>query len=63
MFPALVAGVFLPLTRVHGYQSDTEFWNYGETVTRLAREALNTRYTCSHTSTRRQLVLTGMAAL
>lgn len=40
----LQASVFLPLTRVHGYQSNTEFWNYGETVTRLAREALNTRY-------------------
>lgn len=40
----LQAGVFLPLTRVHGYQSDTEFWNYGEEVVALARRALDTRY-------------------
>lgn len=36
--------VFLPLMRVHGYQSNTEFWNYGEDVVALARQALATRY-------------------
>ena len=37
-------GVFLPLMRVHGYKSDTEFWNYGEEVVALARQSLATRY-------------------
>lgn len=36
--------VFLPLMRVHGYGSNTEFWNYGTEVTDLARQALATRY-------------------
>lgn len=40
----LQAGAFLPLLRVHGYGSNTEFWNYGEEVTRIARETLNLRY-------------------
>jgi alpha-D-xyloside xylohydrolase len=36
--------VFLPLMRVHGYMTNTEFWNYGEEVTTLARESLADRY-------------------
>lgn len=40
----LQTSVFLPLMRVHGYMTNTEFWNYGDTVTTLARQALNTRY-------------------
>ncbi|KAA6329046.1 Alpha-xylosidase BoGH31A [termite gut metagenome] len=38
------AGTFIPLLRVHGYQSDTEFWNYGEEVERIALKYLNFRY-------------------
>ena len=37
-------GTFLPLLRVHGYMTDTEFWKYGEDVTRIARISLNLRY-------------------
>lgn len=40
----LQAGTFLPLLRVHGFQSQTEFWNYGPEVTRIARISLNLRY-------------------
>ncbi len=40
----LQTAVFLPLMRVHGYMTNTEFWNYGDTVTIFARKALNTRY-------------------
>ena len=36
--------VFLPLMRVHGYMSNTEFWNYGARMADLARKSLNTRY-------------------
>ncbi|WP_052012760.1 glycoside hydrolase family 31 protein [Asticcacaulis sp. AC460] len=35
---------FLPLQRVHGYMTDTEFWRYGETVEGVARDYLNLRY-------------------
>ena len=35
---------FLPMTRVHGYMTDTEFWRYGETVERIARFYLELRY-------------------
>jgi len=35
---------FLPITRVHGYMTDTEFWRYGETVERVARFYLELRY-------------------
>jgi alpha-D-xyloside xylohydrolase len=35
---------FLPLTRVHGYMTNTEFWRYGETVERVARFYLELRY-------------------
>lgn len=37
-------GTFLPLFRVHGYQTDTEFWNYGKEMTRIARISLDLRY-------------------
>jgi len=37
-------GTFLPLQRVHGYQSDTEFWRYGPEVEGLARACLELRY-------------------
>ncbi len=36
--------VFLPLMRVHGYMSNTEFWNYGEEVVENARKSLELRY-------------------
>lgn len=35
---------FLPLQRVHGYQTDTEFWRYGEQVETVARQYLELRY-------------------
>lgn len=35
---------FLPMTRVHGNMTDTEFWRYGETVERVARFYLELRY-------------------
>jgi alpha-D-xyloside xylohydrolase len=38
------AATFTPLLRVHGYQTDTEFWNYGEKVERIALKYLNFRY-------------------
>lgn len=40
----LQTSVYLPLMRVHGYMTDTEFWNYGEDVMRLARKSLDMRY-------------------
>lgn len=40
----LQVATFLPLMRVHGYMSNTEFWNYGTEVTDIARKFLNTRY-------------------
>lgn len=40
----LQTATFLPLMRVHGYMSNTEFWNYGEEVTRIARKSLELRY-------------------
>lgn len=40
----LQTATFLPLMRVHGYMTNTEFWNYGEEVTRISRNSLNTRY-------------------
>lgn len=36
--------VFLPLMRVHGYMTDTEFWNYGDKVMEMARKSLALRY-------------------
>ncbi|CAM3717164.1 TIM-barrel domain-containing protein [Roseateles saccharophilus] len=35
---------FLPLQRVHGYMTDTEFWRYGDTVEAVARQYLELRY-------------------
>lgn len=36
--------VFLPLMRVHGYITDTEFWNYGQQVADNAHQCLSLRY-------------------
>jgi alpha-D-xyloside xylohydrolase len=35
---------FLPMLRVHGYMTDTEFWRYGEEVEKVARFYLELRY-------------------
>ncbi|CAL4869535.1 Alpha-xylosidase BoGH31A (plasmid) [Asticcacaulis sp. MM231] len=35
---------FLPLQRVHGYMTNTEFWRYGDTVETLSRAFLELRY-------------------
>lgn len=35
---------FLPMLRVHGYMTDTEFWRFGETVEGIARSYLELRY-------------------
>ncbi len=35
---------FCPLQRVHGYQTDTEFWRYGPEVEEEARRYLDLRY-------------------
>jgi alpha-D-xyloside xylohydrolase len=35
---------FLPLQRVHGYMTDTEFWRYGEKVESVSRQYLELRY-------------------
>lgn len=35
---------FLPMLRVHGYQTDTEFWRYGEQVEEISRRFLELRY-------------------
>lgn len=40
----LQTSAFLPLMRVHGYYSDTEFWNYGKEVECIARKSLELRY-------------------
>ncbi len=37
-------GVFNPIFRIHGYQSDTEPWNYGQEVENNMRKMLNLRY-------------------
>lgn len=37
-------GVFNPIFRVHGYQSETEPWKYGETVENNLRKMLQLRY-------------------
>ncbi|MFW6043253.1 MAG: TIM-barrel domain-containing protein [Marinilabiliaceae bacterium] len=37
-------GTFNPVFRVHGYQSETEPWKYGETVEANIRKMLNLRY-------------------
>jgi alpha-D-xyloside xylohydrolase len=38
------AATFLPLQRVHGYQTDTEFWRYGKEVERISKRYLDLRY-------------------
>lgn len=40
----LQVSTFLPLMRVHGFMTDTEFWNYGPDVVSLAKKSLNLRY-------------------
>lgn len=35
---------FLPLQRVHGYMTNTEFWRYGDKVETVARQYLELRY-------------------
>ena len=35
---------FTPLMRVHGYQTDTEFWHFGPQVESVARKYLDLRY-------------------
>ncbi len=40
----LQISTYLPLMRVHGYMTDTEFWNYGDEVTTLSRKSLEQRY-------------------
>lgn len=35
---------FLPMQRVHGYQTNTEFWRYGEAVEAVSRHYLELRY-------------------
>jgi alpha-D-xyloside xylohydrolase len=35
---------FLPMQRVHGYETDTEFWRYGETVEAISKAFLELRY-------------------
>lgn len=35
---------FTPLMRVHGYQTDTEFWRFGSQVESIARKYLDLRY-------------------
>jgi len=37
-------GTFTPIFRVHGYQSETEPWNYGRTVEDCLRKMLGLRY-------------------
>ena len=38
------AATFLPIQRVHGIASNTEFWNYGDTVLNISRKYLDLRY-------------------
>ena len=35
---------FLPMQRVHGYETNTEFWRYGERVETISRQYLELRY-------------------
>ena len=37
-------GAFCPVFRVHGYQSETEMWNYGPEVERILRQYDDLRY-------------------
>lgn len=38
-------GAFSTIYRIHGYQSETELWKFGETVVENGRKMLNLRYT------------------
>jgi alpha-D-xyloside xylohydrolase len=38
------AATFVPLQRVHGFGTQTEFWHFGETVERISRKYLELRY-------------------
>lgn len=38
------ASVYLPVMRVHGYQSDTEPWEYGEETQKRIEKSINERY-------------------
>ena len=40
----LQIATFLPMMRVHGYMTDTEFWRFGEDVEREAKHQLELRY-------------------
>ncbi len=40
----LQVSTFLPMMRVHGYQTDTEFWRYGAEVEKEAKRQLELRY-------------------
>ncbi|MBQ0058310.1 MAG: DUF5110 domain-containing protein [Bacteroidales bacterium] len=40
----LQIATFLPMMRVHGYMTDTEFWRFGEMVETQARRQLELRY-------------------
>lgn len=40
----LQIATFLPMMRVHGYQTDTEFWRFGDDVEREAKRQLELRY-------------------
>ncbi len=35
---------FLPMQRVHGFETDTEFWRYGDTVEAISKNYLELRY-------------------
>ncbi|GHT42415.1 alpha-xylosidase [Bacteroidia bacterium] len=38
------AATFMPMLRVHGRSTNTEFWNFGDNVERIALKYLNLRY-------------------
>jgi alpha-D-xyloside xylohydrolase len=38
------AATFIPMQRIHGFVSETEFWRFGETVETVARKYLDLRY-------------------
>ena len=40
----LQISTFLPMMRVHGYQTDTEFWHFGNDMVEEARKQLELRY-------------------
>lgn len=46
---------FLPMLRVHGYETNTEFWRYGPQVEDISRQYLELRYRMLPYRRRRQL--------